>query len=401
MSKELELQFQQLDQILTDFQSMWRLSPFIESRREVMSVESIDKQIRKTISNYSTQQVSRLKSDSCSGENYLGAEFTPVISAINKLITIVECPDSNIAFPAHYCNGIPGRKQQQISRFVAAAVELEPNLNWLEWCSGKGYLGRLLHFSSAKAVTSLEYQGQLCDAGQAYALEHELPITFHEMDVLSSKVLPFLNVDSHAVALHACGDLHHKLIELGATNRISTFSVSPCCYHLINTKHYQPLSKLARESRLRLSKSDLRIPLQETITGGERVVRHRKTEMTFRLALDELLLNEMGYQEYVSVPSIKKSLLSEGFEAFCQWAAEKKQITLPECDWDKYLADGEKRFLRMEQLSLVIKPFMRALEVWLALDKALYLREHQFDVQLKTFCAKEITPRNLLLLAKK
>jgi hypothetical protein len=123
--------------------------------------------------------------------------------------------------------------------------------------------------------------------------------------------------------------------------------------------------------------------------------------MTFRLALDELLINEMGYQEYVSVPSIKKSLLSEGFEAFCQWAAEKKQITLPECDWDKYLADGEKRFLRMEQLSLVIKPFMRALEVWLALDKALYLREHQFDVQLKTFCAKEITPRNLLLLAKK
>lgn len=401
MSKHFEKQFQELDQILTKTQAMWRLSPFLESRHEVMAVESIDESVKQNITHYSLEQISRIKSDSYIEEGLLGEEFIPIIRDINHLVTIPEFSNSSSTFPNYYYSGIPGRKQQQISSFASAAVNLEPNLDWLEWCSGKGYLGRLLHYSTGNNVTSLEYQAALCSAGQAFATENDLPITFHEMDVLSSKVVPFLISDAHAVALHACGDLHHKLVEVGAIHNISSLSVSPCCYHLISAESYQPLSKLARESSLILSKSDLRIPLQETITGGERVIRHRKLEMTFRLGLDELLHNELGYKEYVPIPSIKKSQLAEGFKVFCLWAADKKQITLPECNWEQYLAAGEKRFLRMEQLSLIIKPFMRALEIWLALDKALYLNEQQYEVQLKTFCAKEITPRNLLLLAKK
>jgi hypothetical protein len=44
--------------------------------------------------------------------------------------------------------------------------------------------------------------------------------------------------------------------------------------------------------------------------------------------------------------------------------------------------------------------FRRPLEIWLALDRALLLQEQGYAVQLGTFCAPHVTPRNLLIQGK-
>ena len=55
----------------------------------------------------------------------------------------------------------------------------------------------------------------------------------------------------------------------------------------------------------------------------------------------------------------------------------------------------------MRNLELVRGLFRRPLEVWLLLDRALYLQEQGWKVQLGTFCAYHLTPRNALLLAER
>jgi hypothetical protein len=45
--------------------------------------------------------------------------------------------------------------------------------------------------------------------------------------------------------------------------------------------------------------------------------------------------------------------------------------------------------------------FRRPLELWLVLDRALYLQERGYEVKLGTFCAPTLTPRNVLLVAEK
>ena len=175
-------------------------------------------------------------------------------------------------------------------------------------------------------------------------------------------------------------------------------TISPCCYHLIRDENYQAMSSVAKNSALTLSKSDLRIPLQETVTGGERVKRHRQLEMSYRLGFSPLLKGELGVDEYVPVPSIKKSELSEGFESFCCWASEVKEISLgSDIDFDSYLVQGETLFWEMEKLSLVQQVFRRPLEVWLALDRAIYLQEQGYEASIEEFCERSITPRNLLI----
>ncbi len=132
----------------------------------------------------------------------------------------------------------------------------------------------------------------------------------------------------HAVALHACGDLHVRLMQYGSENGIAAMTISPCCYHLIQSEQYQPMSTQGRASSLSLSKQELRIPLQQTVTGGERVRRHRQQEMVFRLGFDLITRQVLGMEEYQPVPSVRKSQLSEGFEPLCRWAADQKGIDL-------------------------------------------------------------------------
>jgi hypothetical protein len=43
--------------------------------------------------------------------------------------------------------------------------------------------------------------------------------------------------------------------------------------------------------------------------------------------------------------------------------------------------------------------FRRAIEVWLVLDRALYLQQQGYHVSVTTFCEKQLTPRNILILA--
>ena len=49
------------------------------------------------------------------------------------------------------------------------------------------------------------------------------------------------------------------------------------------------------------------------------------------------------------------------------------------------------------RLELVRHAFRRPLELWLVLDACLFLTEAGYDVELRELCARELSPRNLLV----
>ncbi|OEE70200.1 SAM-dependent methyltransferase [Enterovibrio norvegicus FF-33] len=300
---------------------------------------------------------------------------------------------------SHIATGIPGRKWSQITAFNSA-IPLSNKGAWLEWCAGKGYLGRVISATRQVGVTSLEWQEALCQDGQAYANQHQLPMHFVHGDAFSPESELLVSHCDHAVALHACGDLHVTLLRHSVKAKPQSLSVSPCCYHLINEVYYQPLSIVATGSLLSLSRHDLKLPLQETVTAGKTVRNKRIVEVSFRLGFDSLQ-RALGHSDsYLPVPNIQKSLLNEGFEAFCRWAADKKGISIPDnTDFAAFLSQGEQRFSTVEKMETIRTLFRRPLEMWLVLDRALFLSENGFDVDVTTFCARELTPRNLLIQA--
>lgn len=328
------------------------------------------------------------------------SKWIPYATQLQALCELPDLPSSSKETKRGLDVGVPGRKWHQINEFVTA-IEPSGSTDWLEWCAGKGYLGRLLASMPNSNVTSLEIQSQLCVDGQQFANEQALNMTFIEADAFSSSSLQYIKKNQHAVALHACGDLHVTLLKKVAEVKAQAVSISPCCYHLIQAEQYQPLSREAIASSLRLDKQDLRLPLQETVTAGQRTVQHRIQEVTYRLGFDSLQREINHSSRYLPVPSIKKSKLAEGFEAFCLWAANKKDLTLPrDTDFSHWLQCGEQRFELVEKMDLVQQVFKRPLELWLVLDRALFMQEKGYDVQLDHFCEREYTPRNILLRAQ-
>ncbi|WP_428772780.1 methyltransferase [Vibrio sp.] len=393
--------FHQIDNTLTEYQPYWRFEPFLYARTDRYPSWPEHASLCDWLQQLTPEQITELKSAPDKLTDTVSAFLPNDIAALTALSRVDVAAD--VTLPPRLACGIPGRKLQQILSLSAVALTSDIKPEWLEWCSGKGYLGRLLASESGSAVTSLEYQRSLCESGQREADKLGLPMRFVQADALADNATELMHNRQHAVALHACGDLHISLLQKAAQKRLAAITLSPCCYHLTRDSHYQPMSQAAKQSCLRLSKAELRIPLQETVTGGERVVRHRETEMIYRLGLDALLQQQLAISDYLPIPSIKKSQLALGFEHFCQWAAAEKGIVLADCDYQYYQQIGEQRFWLMERLSLVQQLFRRPLEIWLALDKCLFLQQQGYQVTLTEFCDREITPRNIVIqaLAKK
>ncbi|MGF1679858.1 methyltransferase [Photobacterium minamisatsumaniensis] len=387
--------FIQLDAVLADTREFWQFMPFSVHYAEW---EEKHPELCQWLGQLSDQQLADYLSDPQALANAL-LPFIPQAVLLHRLSQVNELSQTERVPQKGIDVGIPGRKWQQLIAFNGALPALK--LPWLEWCAGKGYLGRVLSATHQAPVVSLEWQQALCDSGSVAAKKLGLPVTFVQGDAFSSESEQFIQPRQHAVALHACGDLHVSLLQRVVSKQGKAVSISPCCYHLIRSQMYQPMSSLAMQSDLALSKHDLRLPLQETVTAGNRVRNLRFIEVSFRLGFDSLQKQLLASEEYMPVPNVQKALLNDGFEAFCHWAAEKKKLTLPDgIDFAYWQQQGEQRYYWVERLELVRQLFRRPLEMWLVYDRACFMEESDYKVTVGTFCDKPITPRNLLIHAE-
>ncbi|WP_330959204.1 methyltransferase [Photobacterium sp. 53610] len=390
--------FRQLDVLLTKHRALWQFMPF--ACRDYPWQEDLPA-LSDWLNQLSDDEISCLLQDAEKLRDAIHP-YLPDAAALFELASLPVLPrvsDAMSSLPRGLDTGVPGRKWHQTQAFQS--VLPRHGLPWLEWCAGKGHLGRVLAAAHQTPVTSLEWQQALCDDGQQMAAQLSLPMTFVQGDAFSPESAQLIQPKQHAVALHACGDLHVTLLKQVEARKGQAVSVSPCCYHLIRNAVYQPLSADAKSSRLTLSKHDLKMPLQETVTAGQRVRNQRFVEVSYRLGFDALQQTLTCNETYLPVPNVQKALLNEGFEAFCRWAAEKKGIVLPDgVDYQHWQQAGEKRFFQIERMELVRQVFRRPLELWLVYDRAIFMESAGYQVRVGTFCEKPVTPRNILIHAQ-
>ncbi|MBT2341780.1 MULTISPECIES: methyltransferase [Pseudomonas] len=327
----------------------------------------------------------------------------PELAATSRALSAIgQLAAKALQAPAHRLNvDVPGRKWQQIEAFASCLNFTTEPTHWLDWCAGKGHLGRrLLH--GEQQLTCLEYDAALVASGQQLSQRHRLPITHLRQDVLAADAAQAIHPENTPVALHACGDLHVRLMQLASAVGCAQLAIAPCCYNRISAKHYQPLSDAAKGSALQLSLDDLSLPLTETVTAGARVRRQRDQSMARRLGFDLLQRQVRGRDDYLPTPSLPNAWLEKSFAQYCiDLAALKDLSTVGAPDWAALEAAGHQRLAEVRNLELVRGLFRRPLELWLVLDRALFLTQKGYDVRLGTFCEMPLTPRNLMLLAER
>lgn len=380
-----------LDAVLQSSQALWHPQPF----REIRPQWAIEQPALTTeLLALDDDAVEKLNHDGQAANDLLAKYFPE----IGELAALSEMP-AHAASPllehgSRWAWEIPGRKQSQIEAFAAAARSVD--LPVLDWCAGKGHLGRLLALQWAQEVTSLEIDSTLCEAGEQLAAKGRVRQKFSCKNALTvtNAFLP----EQHAVALHACGDLHRRLITGGAEAGVARFDVAPCCYYRGVADVYQPLSG---SLQTRLTRDDTRLAVTETVTASPRLTRQRDKEMAWKLGFDTLrreLSDSAAYHSFKPVPS---AWFRGDFAQFVSLMAQRENLASPSAN---LLAGFEQRGWQRQRdvmrLSIVRHAFRRPLEIWLVLDLACYLEQQGYTVKIGRFCERQLTPRNLLISAQ-
>lgn len=384
--------FSALDGLLRHTQPLWQEQPFHHLRLPWWQTHPA---LCEALAALALPDLQALEQD----EAARAALLWPLVPEASELAALCHLPRLPSTSPPPAPAHVPGRKWSQIWAFaqqLGLAAGCGPG-HLLEWCAGKGHLGRLLA-RQGHSVVSLEWDAELCLA--ARQLSTGLPQQTVQQDVMAAEATGWLAGARQAVALHACGDLHRHLIRQGAAQQVASLSLAPCCYHKHAHEYYQPLSQAAQASGLPLNRRLLQLPLQETVTAGARVRRLRWQELSWRLTFDALQRDLRGENSYLPLPSFAKGLLAGELTAFIDWAAQTKGLILPApLDLAPYQQQAEIRLAQVLRMELVLGLFRRPVELWLVLDYALYLEEQGYVVSLGEFCERPLTPRNLLLQA--
>ncbi|KQN40209.1 SAM-dependent methyltransferase [Pseudomonas sp. Leaf48] len=395
--EDLLARFTALDAFLTEHQALWKPRPFTHLQLPwETSCPELSVWLRK-----------RTLEDAEASHNqpcmlHAPEPFATLAAMSRTLSAVDQLPPHELPAAGHRLNvDVPGRKWQQIEAFASRLAFDTPPAHWLDWCAGKGHLGRRL-LQPGQQLTCLEYDPALVTSGQALSQRHQLRALHIEQDVLAADTTALLSAAYTPVALHACGDLHVRLIQLASAAGCKQLAIAPCCYNRISQPKYSAISYAAKDSDLQLSLDDLALPMSETVTAGARVRRQRDTSMARRLGFDLLQRQLRGVDEYLQTPSLPSAWLDRSFADYCHHLAALKELsTTGPQNWPELEAAGWRRLAEVRNLELLRGLFRRPLELWLVLDRALFLSEQGFAVRLGTFCETPLTPRNFLLLAER
>ena len=382
---------QALDSVLSAFRPLWHAQPFREIRpgwckqwpaltSELLALDDGEQ--------------ARLADDGEAAAGFV-ARHVGDLAALPGLAHVAAYSSSGL--PDHgpfWAYGIPGRKRAQIEAFVASIARSGRPV--LDWCGGKGHLGRLLALHWQVGVTTLEIDRALCVDGEQLAGRAGVAQCFMAADV----TLPDtpLHGGGHAVALHACGHLHRALVAQAAARGLAAVDLAPCCYHLGIESDYLPLSG---PLQTRLSADDTRLAVTESVTAAPRQARQRDREMAWKLGFDAWRRLESGVDDYLNFRPVPAAWARGSFAGFMALMCARERIAAPTAQRMEMLEQrGWERQREVMRLSILRHAFRRPLEVWLALDLAVRLENDGYSVVLGQFCERRLTPRNLLISAR-
>lgn len=396
--EDLLARFTALDAFLIEHQALWKPRPFTHLS---LPWETAYPELASWLRGRSLEDA-ELVHNHPAGLIDAPAPFASLAALSAALSAVGELPGHALEAAGHRLNvDVPGRKWQQIEAFASRLSFASAPTHWLDWCSGKGHLGRRL-LGAGQQLTCVEYDPALVASGQALSQRHHLHALHVEQDVLAADAASVISAQHTPVALHACGDLHVRLMQLASAAGCQQMAIAPCCYNRINRNEYRALSCAGMRSALQLSLEDLALPMSETVTAGARVRRQRDTSMARRLAFDLLQRQVRGVDEYLPTPSLPSVWLDKPFADYCRDLAALKELsTIGTPDWQALEGAGWQRLAEVRNLELLRGLFRRPLELWLNLDRAIFLGEQGYVVRLGAFCDTPLTPRNFLLLAER
>ena len=376
-------------QLLTEHRSLWSFHPFANN---IFSWEQDYPDVSSFLRSWTQEEVELF--EQCPQEHPNAPQFIlDLFYRCREYTSLPNLYDPSFSCPSDTLLNIKERKRQQLVPFLSCIHE--PSTHYIDWCCGKGHLGRLLNTLFSSSIVGIENNLHVIEKGRELATGEQ---EFILCDVLNDSI-PALR--GELVALHSCGSLLTKAMEQIRLQSVQRCFLVSCCYHKISAETYEPMTQCAKNHPLFLSKNELRLPSTLENHPSPRSKRRRRADMRYRLSIDSIL-QEIGFHtSYTSFPPVPDGWKDVSFSEYVALVWEREGFpSIPEINLSEMEQKGGNRLRVIRALSSFRSMFARVLEVWINADRALWLQEMGYDVELGLCMPTGVSPRNIAIRAR-
>lgn len=209
------------------------------------------------------------------------------------------------------------------------------------------------------------------------------------------------------IGLHTCGKLALDIIQTSSENNVPALVNFGCCYHTLDlAPGLQNISMFARENDpLWMNKFALTLSCRAHKKLDEKDFDLKEKVKYFRYAIHILLHDHYDMKELVTLGNSNPKLYDKPFSEYAleQFQRIKLKPHHTAAELDAFFNEPELQLLidRMLAAGLIRNALGRLLEIYLLLDRAIYLEEKGYQVSVETFFDEEVSPRNIGITAVK
>ena len=305
------------------------------------------------------------------------------------------------------------KKQHEIKKLAPHLNHLYQEKNITEMLDiggGIGLLAQTMNNYYQMKVTSLDmdtvlqrtgkerHEKNAKDPGNKVSYKNiKVDDSFEFSDLLNGNIMP--------VGLHTCGKLALDIIRTSSRKKAPVIVNFGCCYHTLDKScDLQNLSEFASSNDpLWMNKFALTLACRAHRKMDEKDYDLKLKVKLFRYAIHILLHDHYNIKKLVTLGNSSPKLYDESFGTYALEQFKRINLrprhTLEELN--DFYNDPKLQLLieRMLAGGLIRNALGRVLELYLLLDRAIFLQEQGYNVQIEEFFDEELSPRNIGLTA--
>jgi hypothetical protein len=275
---------------------------------------------------------------------------------------------------------------------------------------GIGLLAQSLNNSYGLKVTSVdmneEFQKTGIDRHNKNAKDPQNKVQYRNLKVgLDSEFSQLLEENVMPVGLHTCGKLALDIIKASSQKKVPALVNFGCCYHTLDlSDELQNISKFAQDNDpIWMNKFALTLSCRAHRKMDEKDYDLKQKVKFYRYALHILLHDHYDIKDLITLGNSAPKLYDQSFAIYALEQFKRINVVTKQSEEElnDFFANPELQKLIEQMLAagLIRNALGRIMELYLLLDRAIYLEEQGYQVEVREFFDEELSPRNIGITA--
>lgn len=303
--------------------------------------------------------------------------------------------------------GISGKKQYEIQTLLPFVQQLRASEGFTEivdYAGGVGYLAQVLCEHALLPTLSIDFNPELQASGRKRLAKYQNKLSatleYQTLDLLSGKNLPLKKNALH-IGLHCCGSLTTQLLRHACVQQQGSILSFGCCYY-----HTKPsdlsLSSLSKSSPLQITPPALTLASRSHQDKKDAFLLSKQVKL-YRYLIHLYCYHELGLKEFKNLGNSPRRLYRSEFSFYGLEQLRRLNIEADDSRAEalkEFSSDNEmQRRVRLMIAANILRGRLgRLIEIYLTLDRALFLKEGGGEVEVARYFSAQISPRNIGLL---